>query len=175
MDKSKRFRLFFLASILFLVIGVVLNVTFPFTSCGYYSYYNYSCSYFYSQYYYECTANYGSTYCCTYSYSYCGDYSSCVYKPYIPATYYNNYPCTGFLIASFFCYALTFICAIVVFVLFRNLRAKAREGAYLGLNQSIGGGIVPFAPSNPVVPISNNTIVYTQNRSYEPPSPINNS
>jgi uncharacterized membrane protein len=167
MDKSVGFRLSFLTSIVCLVIAVVLNVTFFFTDCGYYynDYTNYSCSFLYRQsYYYECSS-YGTSYCCNYSYSSCGD-SNCVYKPYIPASYsYYKRPCFGFMTVFGIFYVAAFISAIVVFFLFRKLRAKAQEGDYLALNPNLG--IAPSPYANHIVP-SNNVIVYEQERNYSP-------
>jgi ABC-type polysaccharide/polyol phosphate export permease len=59
-------------------------------------------------------------------------------------------------------YVVAFICAIVVFLLFRKLRAQAQEGAYFAMNPNMG--IAPFSYANPIVPRGNNFIVYSQNR-----------
>jgi hypothetical protein len=140
MDKSKCFTFLFWGAIVVFSLAVLLNIIWPFTSCNdYYS----SCSYSY----YQCTS-YGTVYCCPSSYS-CSSYY-CYPK--------NNYPCPGLIIAAGVMYGLAFLMAIVVFIMFCQLKERARLGVYADSNN----------PTNHL--IYNSPPLYVPSHQFYPPS-----
>lgn len=120
MFASTAFRFAFYGTIACLTATIVLGIILPFVRCSSYSYH--SCSYYYSSYYYECTTSYGTSYCCTYSYSSCGDYN-CVSKP----NYSYSSPCWGILISIWVLSGLTFIFACMALLMFCNIRNRHRN------------------------------------------------
>lgn len=77
MDSSPIFKLCFWGAIATLTAAMIMGVIVPFADCRTYTYR--SCSWWNSSYFIECYRSY-VTYCCTNSYSYCGDYY-CYLKP----------------------------------------------------------------------------------------------
>jgi hypothetical protein len=128
MFASTGFKVAFYGTIFCLSATIILGIILPFLNCS--SSYYYSCSYYYSSYYYECTT-YGTTYCCSSGYSYCGD-SRCIYKP--SGSYYYN-SCWGMLISIWVLSGLTFVFACIVLVMFCNIRNRFRNQVlYQGQN-----------------------------------------
>ena len=128
MDRSKLFRLLFWGSIVCVVVGIILSIVYPFTSC--YTTSKRSCTWnFGSAYPFECQS-YNVVFCCGYGFSSCGNNSYCRIKP----SY--NFHCDGVIIAAWSLLGTGLFLAIFVFVLFCKYRQQVREGKYLSMPQA---------------------------------------
>ena len=129
MDRSKLFRLLFWGSIVCVVVGIILSIVYPFTSC--YTTSKRSCTWnFGSAYPFECQS-YNVVFCCGYGFSSCGNNSYCRIKP----SY--NFHCDGVIIAAWSLLGTGLFLAIFVFVLFCKYRQQVREGKYLSMPRPI--------------------------------------
>lgn len=120
-----RFKVVCFIFILLLVGGIINSILFSTNDCGYNYYYYRSCSSFYSSQVYECT-NYNIKYCCSSSYSMCGD-MYCLAKPFDYYAYSYYYSCYGFSIVMGILYGLAFIAGVIISVMVCNFRNRARE------------------------------------------------
>jgi len=159
MDQSKCFTFMFWGAIATLLAAVILTVIWPFTSCMETSIYSCSSLYPYPYVPNECIS-YGTHYCCPNSYSYCGS-SQCYVKPSFPTM------CIGVIIAAWCLYSITFFMAIFVFIMFCNLRNKARIGVYSD-NNGITNPLMYNNNPQLILP-NNNPIVYSD--AFSQPNP----
>jgi uncharacterized membrane protein len=116
MRKSPVFKFCFWGAVLLTIAVIVLGIVSGNVRCSEYR----SCYWQYGNSYYNECYNYGSTYCCMSSYSYCGD-SYCRYK------YSYTTPCMGVFIALWICSGLAFFLAVTVLIMFCNFRRRARD------------------------------------------------
>ena len=151
MKESIPFKICFVGAISLVIAVIIMVIVVPFTRCSTYTYY--SCTYYYGSYYnYECySSNSYTIYCCSPSYSYCGD-SYCYYKP---SNNYSYGPCFGIFIAMWVCSGVCFILMVATFIMFCNFQGKARKGLVL-MHQPNYANCIDSSNQNPIYVSSNN-------------------
>lgn len=158
MQQSIPFKFAFCTSIALVIAIIVLGIVSASVTCRNYFEYK-SCSYASSYYYNQCYN--GMTYCCSSSYSYCGDYYCRTLDSF---SYYRGNVCWGIFNAMWGCSALCFFLSIITIALFCNLRKKAQMNIMMHAanqyNNSIAQLYVPplaFPNQNQPVPVQINS------------------
>ena len=164
---QRRFKGPFTVAISLIVLASVCLAVWGFTDCQTSSVH--FCTYWYSYYTYDCI-NFGTSYCCSSSYRYCGD-SNCITKP------YDYQACDGWLIAAWVLYFIGGIMAIVAICQYCAVRRmEERAAVYNQINPADPGPNVVIYQPQPAPPQPQYN-PYGENNPYEhnPYKPTGNS